>query len=99
MISGISADGICEKLKSTFDKCGDFNLRPVLCAGKAVYLANIGNFSGRTYITESVVKPLIAADAPPDDDTAFEGILCSSEAEVLYGHSGGCERLCGVGTQ
>lgn len=60
MISGISADGICEKLKSTFDKCGDFNLRPVLCAGKAVYLANIGNFSGRTYITESVVKPLIA---------------------------------------
>lgn len=76
MISGISADGICEKLKSTFDKCGDFNLRPVLCAGKAVYLANIGNFSGRTYITESVVKPLIAADAARrTTSTAFEGLL------------------------
>lgn len=93
MISGISADGICEKLKSTFDKCGDFNLRPVLCAGKAVYLANIGNFSGRTYITESVVKPLIAADAPPNDDTAFEGILCSSEAEALSDYEAICQKV------
>lgn len=65
MLNGYSADGVCQKLWETFDKCGDFNLRPVLCAGKTVYLANIGNFSGRTYITESVVKPLVAQSTPP----------------------------------
>ncbi len=83
MLNGYSADGVCQKLWETFDKCGDFNLRPVLCAGKTVYLANIGNFSGRTYITESVVKPLVAQSTPPENEDAFAGILCSSEAEKL----------------
>lgn len=83
MLNGYSADGVCQKLRETFDKCGDFNLRPILCAGKNVYLANIGNFSGRTYITESVVKPLVAQSTPPENEDAFAGILCSSEAEKL----------------
>ena len=38
MLNGYSADGVCQKLRETFDKCGDFNLRPILCAGKNVYL-------------------------------------------------------------
>lgn len=84
MINGCFSDGICQTLSQTFDRCGDFNLRPILCAGKTVYLANIGNFSGRTYITESVVKPLVASKTPPNDDQAFQGLLCSSEAEALH---------------
>ncbi len=93
MLAGISADGVCEKLRQTFDKCGDFNLRPVLCAGETVYLANIGNFSGRTYITESVVKPLVASQVPPEDDNSFKGILCSSEAEALDSYEAVCQKV------
>lgn len=93
MISGMTAKEVQNRLEQTFTKCGDFNLRPVLSAGKTLYLANIGNFSGRDYISETVLKPLVNASAAVTDDTSFAGILCSSEVSALDSFDAVCQKL------
>lgn len=93
MLHQVTAADIDGRLTQTFDKCGDFNRRPVLCAGQTVYLANIGNFSGRDYISENVIKPLVASEAGVGDDGAFAGILCASEVSVLASYEEICSKL------
>ncbi len=83
MIHETSAAMLAAFLQDTFRDCGDFNIRTILCAGKDIYLANIGNFSGRDYISENVIKPLVTSKTPITDDNTLRGILCASEVSVL----------------
>lgn len=83
MISGSTVAKVEAQLRSAFDKCGDFNMRKIISNGKAVYLANLGNLSGRDYISDCIVKPLTTTNAEIYDDESFLGILCTSEAKTL----------------
>lgn len=93
MIIGTTAEQIKTRLEQTFDKCGDFNMRPLISAGQTLYLANIGNFSGRDFISENVIKPILSAGKPITDDNAFLGILYANEAAAVGSFEGLCEKL------
>lgn len=47
-------------LKRQFNNCDDFNLRKIILqSGQTVYLANLGNYSDRNFISETIIKPIM----------------------------------------
>ena len=93
MLTQITAAELKSKLEQTFLNCGDLNIRAVLVKEQTLYLANLGGYTSRDYISENVIKPVI--DASPDfiDDSTFLHVLYSSEAVALANFDEVCNRL------
>ena len=83
MIQDKSPEEISEFLRTTFDKCGDFNFRTIRTCGKDIFLANIGNFSGRDYISENVIKPLVMHVQNSSDENIFLSAISASEMSEI----------------
>ena len=83
MIKSNTAEAIFGELSEIFYKCGDFNVRKVISNEKNVYLANLGAFSGRDYISENIVKQLVSASVEISDNTSLLGILTTSEIKEV----------------
>lgn len=95
MVKNTTAEDFAGKLRTSFEKCGDFNMRIILSGGKEIYLANLGTFSGRDYISESVVKPILTADAVISQNDDFLGILCSAEIKELESEADAVKAILG----
>lgn len=95
MIKDKTAGEISEELGNTFYKCGDFNIRTVISNGKTVYLANLGAFSGRDYISENIVKQLVSTSVEIADNNALLGILATSEIKEVDSVQSACQFLLG----
>lgn len=83
MIKAMCAEQVAVRITELFAECADFNLRTFLCAGKTVYLANIGNFSGRAYIADNIVRPVVLSTVGIIDDMSLPGMLYATEVFSL----------------
>ena len=84
------AESIKNKFKSDFCGCADFNLRTVEpIKDFKLYVANIGNFSDRTFISETLIKPLTFIEHKPESAREILGIAASSEFSEIkdYGEA------------
>ena len=81
MIKNTKLEQIKDNLCEIFADCGDFNIRPIITSNQTLYLANLGAFSGRDYISENVIKPIVASDSPITDNNTLLGIICTSEVK------------------
>jgi len=73
-----------EFLKITFTDCADLTMRKmIITEDKSIYAAYIGNLSDRTYITDSILKPLIASKIPFQVETSFLQMVSSSTLEEV----------------
>lgn len=81
MIKNETSDGVAEKLGKIFENCGDFNIRKVFSSEKLFYLANLGAFSGRDYISENILKQLVSSKVEICDNESMLGIITTSEVK------------------
>lgn len=81
MIKNAIAEDIKNKLSEIFTDCGDFNIRPVISCGNTVYVANLGAFSGRDYISQNVIRPLVYSGVQIEDNDTLLGIVSTSEVK------------------
>ncbi len=95
MIKNQTSDTVFSELNKTFEKCGDFNIRRVYSSGKLFYLANLGAFSGRDYISENIVKQLVASKNSVTDNEALLGIITTSEVKEIDSVQAACTLLLG----
>lgn len=71
-------------LKERFKNCDDFNLREIkLKSDQKVYLANLGNFSDRNFISETIIKPLMSIKDKIIAADDFYGNISSSELSKI----------------
>lgn len=67
-------------LKEHFSRCSDFNIRRVnFNDGGKVYISNLGNYSDRSFISETIVKPLISYGKTPENDSDVFTAVASNE--------------------
>ena len=67
-------------LKERFDLCSDFNIRQVnFPDGGKVYISNLGNYSDRSFISETIVKPLVAFGKTPENESDVFTVIASNE--------------------
>lgn len=85
------------KIKSEFTGCSDFNDRTFYYRdGKEAHLLNIGNYTDRCYISDSIVKPLLALRSVPKNKTEFFSLVTSSELCEIESEKAAVEKLlCG----
>ncbi len=77
-----------------FSGCGDFNLRFIEPSdGFYIYLANIGNFSDRTFISETIIKPLTHMGGTPSTKKEFFGVIASSELSDIPNYKEAKEKV------
>ena len=81
MIKNTTSEDVKSRLSGIFTDCADFNIRPVISCGKILYIANLGGFSGRDYISENVIRPIVASEIPVTDNNTLLGMLCASEVK------------------
>ncbi len=81
MIKNSTAEDVKNKLSEIFTDCGDFNIRPVISCGNTVYVANLGAFSGRDYISQNVIRPLVYSGVQIEDNDTLLGIVSTSEVK------------------
>lgn len=81
MIKNTMAEDVKNKLSELFSNCGDFNIRPVISCGDTVFVANLGAFSGRDYISQNVIRPLIYSGVKITDNNTMLGIISTSEVK------------------
>ena len=79
MILNETSEGVVNKLKEKFANCGDYNIRKVFSGEKLFYLANLGAFSGRDYISENILKQLVFSKVEITDNESMLGIITVSE--------------------
>ncbi len=80
MPDAISLEEAVNVLKGRFAGCADFNIRPVfLPDGACIYISNLGNYSDRAFISETIVRPLVRLEAMPKSEKNFFGIISSNE--------------------
>lgn len=72
---------ICfSKIQQAFSECADFNSRRICFRdGKIAYLLNIGSYTDRDYISESMVIPLLRANHSLKDKNELFGLISSTE--------------------
>ncbi len=71
-------------IKTAFEKCADFNSRVFnFTDGKGGYLINIGSYTDRDYISESLIMPLLKDGVSPKNEAELFGrITCSEFARL-----------------
>lgn len=93
MLEAYTSASLVKELSQTFCACADFNLRPIQCVGKTVYLANIGNFSGRTYIADNVVRPIVCSARGVTDDASLAAMLYAGEVTAVDSYAALCQKV------
>ena len=80
-----SIDVSLSRIQSAFCDCADFNSRKICYPdGKIAYLLNIGSYTDRDYISESMVLPLLKCGKSPKNKDDVFGLISSSElSEVI----------------
>ncbi len=83
-----------EYIKNEFKNCADFNCRKFNYPNeKCGYLINIGSYTDRAYISESVIKPLLMMKKVPSGlDEIFANVTCS-ELSLLPGKEDAITKL------
>ena len=61
--------------------------------GFYIYLANIGNFSDRTFISETIIKPLTNMGGIPSTKKEFFGVIASSELSDIPNYKEAKEKV------
>ena len=71
-------------IQRSFTDCADFNSRRIdYSDGKVAYFINIGSYTDRDYVSESMLLPLLRSAHSPKDKRAFSrAISCSELSEV-----------------
>lgn len=83
MIKNENSDSVAAKLKKIFENCGDFNIRKVFSGEKLFYLANLGAFSGRDYISENILKQIVSSKVTLEENEDMLGIVTTSEVKEV----------------
>ncbi len=78
----LTAQALRESLERDFALCGDFNLRRTVCGGTDVYLASLGNFAGRSYIADNILRPLASRQTLQTGEDLLSA-LCTSEVSAV----------------
>lgn len=77
-------DNIFSRIQNAFSGCADFNSRRICFAdGKTGYLLNLGSYTDRDYISESIIMPLLKPGRAPDDINEIFSLITSSELTIL----------------
>ena len=93
-MSKITAENVKNKFEHDFTDCCDFNLRKIEpISGFCIYLANIGNFSDRTFISETIIKPLTFMEKIPKSENDFLGVVASSEMSLLSSYDEALQKV------
>ena len=79
-------DACFSHIRGKFSDCADFNSRQIAFSdGRLGYLLNIGSYTDRDYISESIVMPLIKfGDSIKSKEDIF-GLISSSELMEIIG--------------
>ena len=79
-----SVDSCYSHIRQAFSDCADFNTRRIsFNDGKYAYFLNIGSYTDRDYISESIILPLMRHGSAPSDKSDLFGIITSSELSEL----------------
>jgi len=86
--------GCFNSIKAAFEGCADFNSRAFYFSdGKGGYLFNIGSYTDRDYISESVIMPLLHHKVSPKDEKDLFGLITCSEFSRLDGTDAAITKL------
>ncbi|MCR5353093.1 MAG: spore germination protein [Clostridiales bacterium] len=85
MIENANAEELKSEIGEIFKDCGDLNSRTVFSGNKKVYAFNFGNYSGRDYISENIIKPLTMYNGKLEKDVDFYACVSASEAKEVSG--------------
>ncbi len=81
-------------IKDAFSGCADFNSRAFYFSdGKGGYLINIGSYTDRDYISESVIMPLLHHKTSPKSREEIFGLITCSEFSELETEKDAIQRL------
>ena len=81
-------------VKKAFENCADFNNRAITyCGNKKGILFNIGSYTDRTYISESILLPIVRLKKVPENADEVFGVICSSELSTLNGCDDAIQKL------
>ncbi len=84
-MNSITAQNAYTQLKETFSNCADFNIRKITpIDGFTIYLSNIGSYSDRTFISETVIRPITQMTQIPKTKQSFLGVIYSSEISEVF---------------
>jgi len=90
----LTFDEAINNVKDTFKNCADFNSREITyCDGKRGYLFNIGSYTDRAYISDSIMLPIMRLKKIPESSSDVFGFICSSELMELENASEACDKL------
>ncbi len=79
-----SIDVCLSYIQQSFSGCADFNSRKISYRdGKIAYLLNIGSYTDRDYISESIVLPLLKSAHSPYDKSELFGMISSTELSEI----------------
>ncbi|MBE6774542.1 MAG: spore germination protein [Ruminococcaceae bacterium] len=79
-MSARKIDSCFSYIRKSFENCADFNARNLSFSdGKIAYLLNIGSYTDRDYISETIILPLLKFGRAPADRQELFGIISSSE--------------------
>lgn len=102
-MENLNSKMLFEKFKSIFSNCFDFNAREIPVTDNfSVYLINLGNYSDRAFISETIVKPLTQLNVPIKNAKHLMSVVSSNEFAPLLSFeeaqksllSGGAIVLC-----
>lgn len=83
-MSSKSIDICFSYIRNSFSDCADFNARIINYPdGMVGYLLNIGSYTDRDYISESMVLPLLKLGRAPKSKEELFGIISSSEFSTV----------------
>ena len=72
-------------IRDSFSGCSDFNARRICFEDKkCAYLLNLGSYTDRDYISESLVMPLVKHKICPKSDDEIFGLFTSSELAQIF---------------
>lgn len=94
IMSDKSIDTCFSQIQNSFSGCADFNARRIYYSdGKVGYLLNLGSYTDRDYISESMVLPLIKLGRAPKSSAEVFGIISCSEISEVLGYEEAIKKL------
>ncbi|MBP3580065.1 MAG: spore germination protein [Clostridia bacterium] len=90
----LTFENAVQTVKNAFEQCADFNSRNIIyCGGKKGVLFNIGSYTDRGYISDSIMLPIIRLKKIPQTSQDVFGVICSSELMTLTGTKDAIDKL------
>ena len=87
-------DKAVEYVKNAFSDCADFNSRNlVYCGTKRGVLFNIGSYTDRDYISQSIMFPVMRMKNVPSSAEDIFGVIYSSELLTVGDENDACTKL------